>query len=215
MKYEILSYLEIHKNRIKEIIIDSLSSKNRVELFNAIKNRFEKSHSFHSYYSETVSNKENFLSDLNFFRQFKQQYSLQGIDSAYLKKLEENKTEILSLIEKNDIAVLYFKFFANVQIQHGDKTISKNLGSFFAKLVHTFAPDKYCALDNPIKQYFGLEKESFYIAFIVINKAYQEWIDENLLAMKEIKSEIETFVKTDMTNLKILDFIFWYKANIE
>lgn len=213
MKDTVLPYLEFHKNRVKNLITDSLSSKNRGKLFHTIKKRFKEAKSFHAYYSKTISNKENFLSDQSFFRQFKQQYSLQGIDRAYLKRLEENKTEILSLIENDDLVTLYFKFFYNVKIKHGDTTVLRNLSSFFAKLAHTLAPNKYCALDNPIKQYFRLEKESFYIAFIVINKAYQEWAEENPIDMEEIKSGIESFVKTNMTNLKILDFIFWYIAN--
>src|SRR5690606_31182228 len=117
---------------------------------------------FHKYYSETISNKDLFLSGTDFFRKFKQQYSLQGVDGEYLDDLENKKQRILELIENDDIASLYLEFFAKAQIKHGNQKKEKNLGSFFAKLIHTFLPERYSALDNPIKEYLGLEKESFY-----------------------------------------------------
>lgn len=54
-----------------------------------------------------------------------------------------------------------------VEIQQKNGIVKKRLGSFFVKSVHTFQPNKYCALDNPIKKYFGLENESFFVAFII------------------------------------------------
>ena len=96
--------------------------------------------------------------------------------------------------------------------------MSKNLGSFFAKLVHTFCPDKFCALDNPIKKHFGLGKESFFMAFIVVSQAYQEWAKDNPILMRQIRDELEKnpvakSYSAKMTNLKLLDLIFWYRAN--
>lgn len=219
MSEEIKAYLEQHKERIKNKITQSLTDESLISITDAVKRNFDnkKAKSFQVYYAQTISNKEYFLSEKNFFRTFKQQYSLQGIDKKHLKKLEENKKEILSFIENNDLSSLYFHFFYNVSTQHGTKTITRNFGSFFAKLVHTFAPDKYCALDTPIKKFFDLENESYYIALVIISRAYEEWARENSTFLNDIKSKISTFANidmTNMTNLKVLDFIFWHKANI-
>lgn len=221
MQKEVAHYLDTLKDKVKIKISILLNDEDSAIIaHNALKDYFgnTKSSAFHNYYSKTISNKEIFMSDTDFFSKFKQQYSLQGIDRGYLKLLEENKTEILQLIEKDEISTLYFKFFAEALIQHGEGSKRKSLGSFFAKLVHTFAPDKYCALDNPIKHYFGLEKESFFISFIVISEAYKEWSIENPVIMSKIKFELETYSKEksinpNMTNLKLLDLIFWYQAN--
>ncbi len=221
MQTNIFSYLEKLKDSVKKEISSLLTDESvvwvtRVSFEDYFRNI--KLSAFHNYYSETVSNKELFLSDPSFFSRFKQQYSLQGVDSSYLKLLEENKPEIIELIQSGDLSLLYFKFFANAQIKHGEETKQKSLGSFFAKLVHTFAPNDFCALDNPIKDYFGLKKESFYIAFVVISQAYKEWSIENDGIINKIKMELERFAKdispnSDMTDLKLLDLIFWYQAN--
>jgi hypothetical protein len=221
MQKEISNYLDELKDKVKNEISRLLSDKDAVGMArDAFKNYFSntKSSAFHNYYSETISNKKSFLLDPDFFGKFKQQYALQGVDRGYLKYLEDNKPEILRLIEMNKISNLYFNFFAKASIQHGKVKKQKNLGSFFTKLVHTFAPDKYCALDNPIKNCFGLEKEGFYISFIVISEAYKEWSDENPVIMDKIKLELEIFTKekpsnSNVTNLKLLDLIFWYQAN--
>lgn len=117
------------------------------------------------YYVETISNRANYLGSERFFARFKNKYALQGIDNDYLDRLEREKLSIMSLVEQGDILKLYFDYFANAQIKHHDKLVSKNLGSFFTKFVHTFKPADYCALDNPIKDYFQLKNEGFYLAF--------------------------------------------------
>ena len=110
-------------------------------------------------------------------------------------------------------------FFADARIRCGEKVVSKNLGSFFTKLVHTFVPDRFCALDNPIRKYFGLGSESFYIAFIVISTAYREWASENSDLMQQIRTELEHNeigqpFSDKMTDLKLLDLIFWHQTQI-
>jgi hypothetical protein len=206
---------------VKERISTLLPDEDVTEIVReALQDYFDptKSSPFYIYYSDTVSNKKLFLSDPDFLGKFKQQYSLQGVDRGYLTRLEGNKAEILRLIETDEISTLYFKFFAEATIKHGEGSKQKSLGSFFAKLVHTFAPDKYCAFDNPIKQCLGLEKESFFISFVVISEAYKEWSAETPTIMDKIKLELETYTKeksfnSNMTDLKLLDLIFWYRAN--
>jgi len=223
MEKEVLQYLDTLKSKVKNEISNLLTDKDIAEISReAFLDYFDskKSSPFYIYYSDTVSNKKLFLSDPDFFGKFKQQYSLQGVDRGYLTRLEGDKAEILRLIETDEISTLYFKFFAEAKIKHGEGNKQKSLGSFFAKLVHTFAPDKYCALDNPIKQCLGLEKESFFISFIVISEAYKEWSVENSAIMGKIKLGLESYTKgksfnSNMTDLKLLDLVFWYQANVK
>ena len=113
---------------------------------------------------------------------------------------------------------LYFDIFYKAIIKHGDDLVEKDLGPFFAKLVHTFRPHEYCALDNPIKNYFGLKKESFFISFFIISSEYKHWATNNRMLMQTIKDK---FIKADsnqiikhdqLTDMKLLDLIFWSKA---
>jgi hypothetical protein len=221
MQTEISPYLEASKQGVKQKISSLLNKQTvRQVASGAFTFHFKDKGSltFQNYYREMVANQERFLSAPNFFREFKQRYSLQGIDGAYLDKLEREKELILRLLDSNELANLYFRFFADAPLQHDKRVVRKNLGSFFAKLVHTFMPDKYCALDNPIKKYLGLGNESFYIAFIVISNAYKEWASENSDLMQQIRIELERNkigkpFSAKMTDLKLLDLIFWYQAN--
>ncbi len=221
MQNEILEYIDVCNKNTKRAISSFLRGDKTKQIAQETFLFYfgEKSQPFQEYYVENIGNRESFLSASNYFRIFKQRYSLQGIDGNFLDKLEKEKIKILNYIDDESLADLYFEFFAFAQLQHGEKTVSKNLGSFFAKLVHTFCPDKYCALDNPIKNYFGLERESFYLAFIIVSNAYQEWVKENPILMQDIRNELERNLSAKsysgkMTNLKLLDMIFWYQTNV-
>jgi hypothetical protein len=214
-------------NSLKSNVFDSLSAILthgnidlilKENLINAhIKN--PKSASFQKYYFSTLNNEELYLSDDKFFRKFKMEYALQGIDNGFLDKLNDNKKVILKLIQENNLVELYFHTFRKAIVKYGNKTIEKDLGSFFAKLVHTFNPSEYCALDNPIKNYFGLEKESFFISFLVISSEYSNWASKNQSIIKFLKMNFEKadknelIVHSKLTDLKLLDLIFWSKAN--
>lgn len=178
-----------------------------------------RSKNFQEYYFTTINNTQNYLSDNRFFHNFKSKYALQGINNSYLDSLEENKQTILRLLDDNKLIELYFEYFAKAKLTRRDKTVLVDLGSFFAKLVHTFKPNEYCALDNPIKNYFGLEKESFYIAFMIISLEYKAWINENPKTIKSIREQIQQtdtkgIIKQEkLTDMKIMDLLFWRKAN--
>ncbi len=221
MQIHISLYTDKSKESVKQSISTLLNAQNTErEARDAFSYHFQdtRSFAFQRYYNETVANREGFLSTPDFFRRFKQQYALQGIDGAYLDRLESEKETILYLIDNDELAKIYFKYFAEAPLQHGDKIVKKNLGSFFSKLIHTFLPNKYCALDNPIKKYFGLGIESFFIAFIIVSKSYCEWTKENIVLMQKIRMEINSnntgkLYSAKMTDLKLLDLIFWYQAN--
>lgn len=221
MKSSVLPYLEISKQNVKRKISEILTDQKIEEIANAAFDFHFKdpiSRAFQEYYCKIVSNREDFLSNPNFFHEFKQKYSLQGIDGEHLAQLEQEKKKILQLIADDDLPKLYYDFFADVSLKHAKGVVKRTLASFFAKFAHTFSPNKYCALDNPIKDYLGLRREGFYIAFVVISQAYKEWASENPRLMRQIRMELENnkigkSFSDKMTDLKLLDLIFWYQAN--
>jgi hypothetical protein len=205
------------KDRISACISDETISK-IVSTDLGFHIRDKASAGFQDYYFRTVSDKRYFLSSDNFFRAFKKQYALQGIDNSRLDGLEKKKQRIIELIDNNQLADLYFEYFAKAPIRYKNKIVRRDLGSFFTKLVHTFKPGDFCPLDNPIRNYFGLNKESFYIAFLATSRAYKEWAGENARLLHRIRRELKQVDKTAklsdrMTDLKLLDLIFWYEAN--
>lgn len=176
---------------------------------------------FQKYYMRILKNVEHYKESEHFFKEFKQQYSLQYVDNDYLGRLEENKDAILKGILANaeSRAAVYFRYFKEAKLKHGDRLKTSEQGSFFSKLVHTFIPDQYCALDNPIKKFFGLEKETFYSSFLAVSQAYREYAEENpdvlqrlryLLSKADTNNEIHLETCSD---LKILDLVFWVMAN--
>ena len=178
----------------------------------------EKSKKIQIYYFRIIKNEVEYLQTNDFFKKFKREYSLQGIDNGFLNNLELNKKEILENIKSDKLTVLYFSTFCKASIKHGENFVEKDLGSFFAKLVHTFRPEYYCALDNPIKNYFKLKK-SFFLSFIIISDVYKKWSKENENILSEIRrrfeqADKEKIIKQDkLTDLKLLDLIFWSKSN--
>ncbi len=96
-----------------------------------------------------------------------------------------------------------------------------DLAPFFAKLVHNFKPNDYCALDNPIKNYFGLKRERFYLAFMIISSEYKAWIINNHILLKSIRDQIaqidsgNIIIQEKLTDMKIMDLLFWRIAKNE
>ena len=216
-------YISTLKQTVYDLISADINEKTIDEI---VKTDLVKSHlddkvsaGFQEYYFLTLNNEELYNSSTDFFRQFKKRYSLQGIDNNYLDKLEGLKKEILNNIRTDNLAQLYFDTFNKAIIKHGKVFKEKDLGSFFAKLVHTFRPDEYCALDNPIKNYFGLKKESFFISFLIISIEYKHWANDNKHLLKIIRERFKQKDKKGilqhdkLTDLKLLDLIFWSKAN--
>jgi hypothetical protein len=214
-------------NYLESIAFEFISNKIvETKIHEIVKNNLIKSHvlcqktfRFQVYYFEILNNQELYFKSSNFFRFFKKKYSLQGIDNDYLDGLEKQKSVILTKIRSNQICELYLESFKKAKIKRKEIHTEKDLGSFFSKLVHTFNPTNYCALDNPIKELFGLKKESFFIAFIVISNTYKKWSKENPDLIKKIRKE---FIKLDVkkkiehekiSDLKLLDLIFWSIAN--
>jgi len=222
MTTKILLYFDILTQQVKDKISNYITDKT---INHAISTALEfhlmskGSVDFQDYYLRTISNTEYFLSANNFFRVFKKRYALQAIDNNYLDWLEQEKQSIIQLIDNNQLTKLYFNYFARAQILHNNEIVVRDLGSFFTKFVHTFKPNDFCPLDNPIKKYFGLSRESFYIAFLIVSRAYREWTTDNKRLIEQIRQRLKQLDKTArlesdrMTDLKLLDLIFWYEAN--
>jgi len=162
--------------------------------------------------------------DNNFFNKFKTHYSLQGVDIPYLEFLNTNRNSIKKLVEDGKLSELYFTFFYDQQIKSKETNVRKNFGSFFTKVVHTFKPEKYTPVDMPMKKDFGLESESYFIALIVISKAFENWANKNRDKMDKLKSLLierliiafpkvsQQKIKDQVTDMKVLDTIFWSVA---
>ena len=213
-------------NYLKESVYRQIDEEIQLSTIDEVLNKYliknivnVKSRKFQIYYFETINNEELYLKSNNFFKLFKSQYSLQGIDNDFLDRLETKKIDILNLIRQNEIEKLYFENFRTAILKRKEKFQSAELTSFFAKLVHTFNPHNYCALDNPIKNHFKLNKESFYLSFLIISSQYKRWCSENQSIIAIIRHELKTLDSENiidfekLTDLKLLDLIFWSKAN--
>ena len=220
-------YIDCLSNEVCKIISKNINLQNVEDLVNEhFTNRLEgkangtKFRNFHSYYFRTINNKVEFQKS-NFFSEFIQKYSLRGIDNTRIESFESKKNELISMIETDKLADLYFNHFACVEIKNNDKVIEKNLGSFFTKIVHTFRPEEYTPIDNAIKKFFGLAGESYFIAMIVISNAYLKWANEHRKKMEELKRQLSKEIKENLngmvtneitksiTDMKLLNILFW------
>ncbi len=172
---------------------------------------------FHEYYLGVTNKPKKALANKQFFANFKKKYSLQGIDNSFLHNLEKDKQKIIDTITSNPEWV-YTVYFQNVMLKHKEESVNRNLASFVAKLLHTFNPNQFIALDNPVKNLLGLSNEGFYFSFLVVNSAYIKWLDNNKSALDQMKQTITAIDKTNqlkldsLTDLKIVDIFLWRMA---
>lgn len=211
-----ISYINYLKKAVYNQISDEVQLSNVEEIVNQflVKHLVDRrSAKFQLYYFQTILNEEFYLNN-NFFKQFKFQYSLQGIDNEFLSRLEERKQDLLELIREDEIEKLYLENFRAAVLKRKGKIQYSDLTSFFSKFVHTFNPEKYCALDNPIRNHFKLGKESFYLSFLIISSQYKKWCEENQPIIEAIKTEFKSIDSENiinferLTDLKLLDLIF-------
>jgi hypothetical protein len=221
----ITSYIDSQINKVFEKIEYDLKGKSAEFLFQehftdrVIKERNKRKQfmSFQKFYFETLRSIDSID-----FKEFKQMYSLQGVDTDYLEKLNENKEVISGLIDEGNLSKLYFDFFESAEIGTKNGNKKKTLGSFFTKLVHTLMPEEYTPVDIPMKNYFGFKKDSYFIAMIVISLAFKFWCDKNRKMVEEFKSLMcENLLKDysikiskdKVTDMKVMNTIFWSVAN--
>lgn len=218
------SYLKVRRIELLSKINDIVNTETLDEIAdNIFRDQFLNERGLirgHTYYLEITRQKTKIIRQHNFMHTFKKRYGLQYIDRACLDNFEANKKYILNNIVKRPFKI-YNDFFASVRvIQNGQET-RKKLTSFFTKLAHTISPDQFSALDNPIRAYFGIKNESFFVSYALLNETYTVWIRKNKRLMKQLRSKIESHDVNDtlkldtLEDLKLLDMIFWFKANRE
>ncbi|MBK8483853.1 MAG: hypothetical protein IPL31_05785 [Saprospiraceae bacterium] len=209
---------QIVYDRISELITENnIAQIVKINLIES--NTKNKSVGFQEYYFSILNKEIFFLESKDFFKRFNHEFALRT-DNFFLNELEKDKIEILKIIKEDRIDELYFDTFFRAKSKSKNGFKEKELGSFFTKLVHVFRPDDYCALDNPIKNYFGLKKEGFFIAFLIISSQYKHWTLQNAYIVKKIRDIFKDNYKSEMnihdglTDLKLLDLIFWNKVNL-
>lgn len=218
MTTELKPYIDKLIESVNKQINDCLSNKtddalieehftNRILYENNTRNHFR---NFQEYYFRTINNTEAFLSPENFFIEFRKRYSILGITKDGLDKLEQNKHLILNLIQQDNLSELFFQHF---------KTENAHYGSLFTKIVHTFNPENYCAVDIPIRVFFGLQHESYFVCLIVISSAFKIWANDHKQRMDDLRIALENADKNNLlqscrvTDIKLLNIIFWSLAN--
>ncbi|QEH40022.1 hypothetical protein [Chitinophaga sp. XS-30] len=215
-------YMEKIKNEISSKIDEVINNRTIKSLSRDVFKRGlidnKKKMGFHKKYLEITGKKEAIEIKKKFFSDFRHLYGLQYMDSGFIHKLERKKNEIIKLIGSCPFQA-YEKYFHQAKITEKECVKRKNLMSFFTKLSHTIHPKRCSAMDNQIKRYFGLRKEGFFFSYCLINESYLTWIKNNRPKLAMIKDivrnlDAENALKISaVSDLKILDMIFWFKAN--
>lgn len=176
------------------------------------------SRQFHAFYLQYTRHPEAIHQEPQFFRLFKQRYSLQGIPNTTLDEWERDKPEIIRQLMDNPFEG-YLRFFHQRTFVFAESSREKSMTSFFTKLLHTLRPDEYSALDNPIRKLLGLKKESFFYSYCIINTAYQQFISNNSPFLQQLRHQLNDMDSAGvleeplLSSYKLLDMIFWWKAN--
>lgn len=174
----------------------------------------------HRYYLEVTGQIRRIKRQPRFMHTFKRRYGLQYIDTGCLDYLEANKKYIINNVVKRPFKV-YSTFFAQACVIQNGEEKRKKLTSFFTKLAHTVSPSHFSALDNPIRKYFKIDNESFFVSYALLNDTYSQWISKRKGVIKKLRNLIsdhdnDNLLRVyDLEALKILDMIFWFKANKE
>lgn len=165
----------------------------------------EMSKEFNEYYNQTVLDKEK----IN-FGTFSYQWSLH-LRRNHIDYLNKNY-ELLKkeIIEKKDINLFYQKF--------GIDENGRRNKSFCCKLFHTFLPNEFIPLDNPIKDHFELGKFDFLLCEEIVRKGYLMFISKNQEKIKLIrdilsKEEFKFFRVKELSDIRLLDMMYWYILN--
>jgi len=218
------SYIELSVESCIQKLDEDFKKENRDRIIKqtlkALNNENGRVFKFMKFYEEIISDNVNYFKGRkDSFRQFTKEYSIQGLTLGYLNFLETKKIEILDLLKKKELLELYKKYFYKQEIKNKKGIHQKSFGSFYSKLVHTFHPEEYTALDNSIKKSFGLNREGFFISFLAVSRAYRQFVVNNNSVIEGIKNEIQSSPKSDFLNfklisdLKLIDLILWVKEN--
>jgi len=187
------------KNKIKEDL--RIINQKELESFFEGFNNNKRNYSFIQYYNKIVLDKEKIK-----FSEFSYQWALHlpkdfytGFDKNYNARINEIKLE-------KDIKSFHNKFCIDNN--------GKRHGSFCSKLFHIFLPDEFPPVDNPIRKHFGLQKEDFITAVLIIKEGYELFIKENNESLDLIRDVLSkdkfSYLRADeVSDIRILDMYYW------
>ncbi|UZE94286.1 MAG: hypothetical protein IB618_01810 [Candidatus Pacearchaeota archaeon] len=201
---------KIYSMQVSKIIEEDFKEYDKEKLIKLFREYFKDKRSidFVKYYNKTVLDKEK----IN-FGMFSNKWALH-LRKSHIDYLDKNykllKKEILN---KKNIYLFYKKFGI-------DKSGRRNK-SFCCKLFHTFLPNEFIPLDNPIRNHFKLKNfnsdhhlwcekiiRNGYLIFISKNK-------EKIKLIKEVLSdkESEFFRIKELSDIRLMDMIYWFILN--
>jgi len=195
--------------KIIEKDFENYDNEKLIELFRKYL-KDKRSIDFVKYYNRTVLDKEK----IN-FGMFSNKWALH-LRKNHIDYLDKNyellKKEILN---KKDIYSFYKKFGI-------DKNGRRNK-SFCCKIFHSFLPNEFIPLDNPIRNHFKLKdfnSDHHLWCEQIIRSGYLIFISKNKKKIKLIKEvlsdkEFEFFRIKELSNIRLLDMIYWFILNRE
>jgi len=201
-----MNYIDSKASEVKKQIETDIATITPMDIDNffteALKDN--RAMSFISYYNKTVLDKEN----IN-FGEFKQKWAIQGMKKHIYKdfdnNFEERKREI---IREKDIISFYNKYCRE----------ERNEAAFCCKLFHTVLPNEFPPLDNPIKNHLNLQRLDFIESLLIVKKAYELFIRDNLDRIQVIRDilsqpKFKPIRINELSNLRLLDMYYWLKVS--
>jgi len=161
----------------------------------------KRNYSFINYYNKTVLDKTRIK-----FSEFSYQWALHLPREFYMGFDKNYDTRINEIKLKKEIKSFHDRFCIDNR--------GKRHGSFCSKLFHTFLPDEFPPVDNPIRKHFGLQNEEFITAVLIIKKGYEMFIEENSKPIRLIKGVLSkdnfSYLRAnELSDIRILDMYYW------
>lgn len=159
---------------------------------------------FIEYYNKTVLDKERIK-----FSEFKYQWAIQGMTKEIFGYFDKNHDKLKGEITKKKNIRTFFKKYC---------TKKRREGSFCSKLFHTFLPSEFPPVDNPIREYFGLQREDFIDDVLIIKKGYELFIKGNpkiINLIRKVLSKSKFFYlrANELSDIRILDMYYWLEGS--
>lgn len=191
---------------VKGIIEDEFRGMNEESLerfFDDFKND-KRVISFIKYYNKSVLDKNK----IN-FGEFKHRWAIQGMTKDVIEFFEKNQDKLKEeIITKKDIKSFFRKYC----------TQKRREWVFCSKLFHTFLPDMFPPVDNPIMNNFNLKKENLIDRILIVKRAYELFIKNNVDFIKMIrrvlsKNKFSYLRVNELSDIRLLDMYYWVKKS--
>jgi len=182
----------------------NLDEKEIEKFFDNFKND-KRTLSFINYYNRTVLDKERIK-----FSEFSYQWALH-LPKEFYSRFDENYDFLIGEIKsKKNIKEFHNKFCIDAR--------GKRMGSFCSKLFHSILPSEFTPLDTPIRRYFGLQKEEFIEAVMMVKEGYSLFSKEKpelINSVRELlsKDKFSYMRVKEVSDMRLLDMYYWFKEN--